>query len=118
MNNLLDIKTPAQDQAAALRSDYGLENHGIHNLRLAYWNLPTEALYEEVAFRREARISRQGPIVAFTGKHTARSANDKFIVREGTTEGHIWWGEYNRPFSPDKFQEVYSRMLGFLQGRD
>ena len=118
MNNLLDIKTPAQDQAAALRSDFGLENHGIHNLRLAYWNLPTEALYEEVAFRREARISRQGPIVAFTGKHTARSANDKFIVREGTTEEHIWWGEYNRPFSPDKFQEVYSRMLGFLQGRD
>jgi phosphoenolpyruvate carboxykinase (ATP) len=118
MNNLLDIKTPAQDQAAALRSDYGLENHGFQNLRLAYWNLPTEALYEEIAFRREARIARQGPIVAFTGKHTARSANDKFIVREGTTEGNIWWGEYNRPFSPDKFQEVYSRMLGYLQGRD
>ncbi len=45
MNNILDIKTPAQSEAAALKSDYGLINHGIENLRMAYWNLPTEALY-------------------------------------------------------------------------
>ena len=118
MNNILDIKTPAQDQASALKSDYGLENHGLSNLRMAYWNIPTEALYEEIAFRREARISHMGAIVANTGKHTARSANDKFIVKEPTTEDKIWWGQYNRPFSPDKFHDLYNRMQGFLQGRD
>jgi phosphoenolpyruvate carboxykinase (ATP) len=75
-------------------------------------------LYEEIAFRREARITLGGPIVAFTGKHTARSANDKFVVREETTQQKIWWGEYNRPFSPEKFDELYSRLQGFLQGRD
>jgi phosphoenolpyruvate carboxykinase (ATP) len=85
---------------------------------MAYWNLPTEALYEEIAFRREARITHQGPVVAFTGKHTARSANDKFVVREATTQEKIWWGEYNRPFSTDKFNELFSRLQGFLQGRD
>lgn len=118
MNNILDIKTPAQGEAQAVKSDYGLDNHGLSNLRMAYWNLPTEALYEEIAFRREARITHQGPIVAFTGKHTARSANDKFIVKEGTTEDKIWWGEYNRPFSTEKFNELYSRLQGYLQGRD
>jgi phosphoenolpyruvate carboxykinase (ATP) len=118
MNNILDIKTPAQDQASALKSDYGLENHGITNLRMAYWNLPTEALYEEIAFRKEARISQLGPIVVNTGKHTARSANDKFIVKEATTEDKVWWGQYNRPFSPDKFHDLYNRVQGFLQGRD
>ncbi len=118
MNNILDIKTPAQSEATALKSDYGLENHGLSNLRMAYWNLPTEALYEEIAFRREARITQLGPIVANTGKHTARSANDKFVVREATTEDKIWWGQYNRPFSPEKFNDLFNRMQGFLQGRD
>ncbi len=118
MNNLLNISTPAQAEAAALKSDYGLENHGLTNLRMAYWNLPTEALYEEITFRKEARITRNGPIVAFTGKHTARSANDKFVVKEPTTEDKIWWGQYNRPMSPDKFNDLYNRLQGFLQGRD
>ncbi len=118
MNNLLNIKTPAQDQAHALKAEYGLSNHGISNLRQSYWNLPTEALYEEIVFRNEAKITQQGPLVALSGKHTARAAQDKFIVREPNTEDHIWWGEYNRPLSAEKFDEIYSRMLGFLQGRD
>ncbi|MBX2990685.1 MAG: phosphoenolpyruvate carboxykinase (ATP) [Bacteroidetes bacterium] len=118
MNNLLNIVTPAQAEATALKSDYGLDNHGLANLRVAYWNLPTEALYEEITFRKEARITRNGPIVAFTGKHTARSANDKFVVKEPTTEEKIWWGQYNRPMSPDKFNDLYNRLQGFLQGRD
>ena len=118
MNNLLNIKTPAEGEAKALKSDYGLDNHGISNLRMSYWNLPTEALYEEIAFRGEGRITRDGPIVAFTGKHTARSASDKYIVKEPSTEGHIWWGQYNRPFSSEKFDGLYNRLLGFMQGRD
>jgi phosphoenolpyruvate carboxykinase (ATP) len=118
MNNLLNIKTPAQDHAKALKADYGLDNHGLTNLNNVFWNLPTETLYEEIAFRGEARITHQGPIVAHTGKHTGRSANDKFIVKEPATQEKIWWGEYNRPFSQEKFNEVFSRMQGFLQGRD
>ncbi len=118
MNNLLNIKTPAEGEAKALKSDYGLDSHGIFNLRMSYWNLPTEALYEEIAFRGEGRITRLGPVVAFTGKHTARSASDKYIVREPSTEEHIWWGQYNRPFPPDKFDGLYNRLLGFMQGRD
>jgi phosphoenolpyruvate carboxykinase (ATP) len=118
MNNLLDIHTPAQSEAGALKSDFGLKNHGLTNLNTVYWNLPSEALYEEIAFRREGKISHQGPVVVSSGTHTARAANDKFIVREPSTEKSIWWGEYNRPFSADKFDQTYSRLQGFVQGRD
>jgi len=118
MNNILDIKTPAENEAYALKSDYGLENHGLTNLRKVYWNLPPEALYEEITFRREGKITHGGPVVVTTGKHTARAASDKFIVKEPSTEDHIWWGEYNRPFSPDKFNDLVHRLQGFLQGRD
>lgn len=115
---LLDIKTPALAQAKAVKSEYGLKNHGFRNLNNVYWNLPTEALYEESVFRNEAKISFQGSMVVSTGKHTARSANDKFVVKDTDSKDHVWWSEYNRPFSADKFSTVYQRLLGFVQGRD
>jgi phosphoenolpyruvate carboxykinase (ATP) len=118
MNNILDIRTPAESEAGALKSDYGLSNHGLSNLRAVYWNLPTEALYEEAIFRGEGRISRQGPLVVRSGKHTARAAGDKYIAREPNSEDEIWWGEYNRPIALAKFNDLYDRLQGFLQGRD
>ncbi len=118
MNNILNIKTPAEAVAEALKSEYGLENHGLTNLRRVYWNLPPEALYEEIAFREEGHIVNGGALRVTSGKHTARAAQDKYIVREAETEAHIWWGEYNRPMGAEKFEELFDRMQGFAQGRD
>jgi phosphoenolpyruvate carboxykinase (ATP) len=118
MNPYLDFPSPAQEEAGKLASVYGLQNHGLTNLHRAYWNLPTASLYEEIVLRGEARISHLGPVVVRTGKHTARAAADKFIVREHATENHIWWGEYNRPFSGEKFSALLTRIQAFLQGRD
>ncbi len=118
MNNLLNIKTPAEGLAQTRKAEYNLSNQGVANLRLAYWNLTTESLVEEAIFRNEGALVAGGAFVANTGKHTARSANDKFVVRETDSEGNIWWGVYNRPFEAGKFDELYARMLGFLQGRD
>jgi phosphoenolpyruvate carboxykinase (ATP) len=118
MNNLLNIKTPAESVAQIRKADFNLSNHGIGSLRLAYWNLVTEALHEEAVFRGEGTTSGGGPFIAHTGKHTARSANDKFVVRHPDSEGNIWWGTYNRPFAPEKFDALYERLLGYLQGRD
>lgn len=117
-NNLLNIKTPAQGQAAELKADYGLKNLGLSNLNTVYWNLPSEALYEEIVFRGEGRISHQGPVVVNSGKHRARAAQDKYIVREPSTEEHIDWGEYNRPMAQEKFDALFTRLQGYLQGRD
>ena len=118
MNNILNIQTPAQKQAGARASEYGLDNLGLSNLGQVYWNLPTAALYEEIVFRGEASIAANGPVVANTGKHTARSAGDKFVVKQPGSDENIWWGQYNRPFDPDKFADLFARMQGFLQGRD
>lgn len=118
MNNLLNIRTPAETVAQIRKADLNLSNIGVSNLRLAYWNLATEALYEEAVFRGEGVTSRGGPFIAHTGKHTARSANDKFVVRHTDSENNIWWGVYNRPFEIEKFDALYARLLGYLQGRD
>ena len=98
MNPYLDLPSPAQPEAGKLASVYGLQNHGLTNLHRVYWNLPTASLYEEVCSVGSA-LTHLGPVVVSTGKHTARAAADKFVVREHATEDKIWWGQYNRPFT-------------------
>jgi phosphoenolpyruvate carboxykinase (ATP) len=118
MNIYLDLVSPAAKEAGKLASNYGLQNHGLTNLRRVYWNLPTPALYEEIVFRSEGSLMHMGPVLVSTGMHTARAAADKFIVREHTTEEKIWWGQYNRPFSGESFSALRARLQAYLQGRD
>ncbi len=114
----LEFDTPAKKHAAEFKSDYGLANHGFRKLDTVFWNLPTEALYEEAVFRGEAHIVDKGALHVFTGKWTARAANDKYVVKEPTTQDHIWWGVYNRPMAPDKFDGIVTRLLSYLQGEE
>ena len=118
MAKYLKIASPTQKEAKVLACDYKLENHGLKHLKQVYWNLPKEGLYEEFIFRGEGHISHDGPVIVTTGKHSARAANDKFVVREHETEDKIWWGEYNRPISPEKFGTLFSRVQSYLQGEE
>jgi phosphoenolpyruvate carboxykinase (ATP) len=99
-------------------SKYGLDNHGITNVNDVYWNLATPALYEEAVRRREGLVAHLGPLVVRTGHHTGRSPNDKFIVREPSSQDHVWWGSVNRPFDPDHFDRLCARLLAYLQMKD
>jgi phosphoenolpyruvate carboxykinase (ATP) len=118
MSNPRNGKTPTESAADARRALHDLSNHGITGLRTAYWNLPTEGLYEEAVFRGEGATTLGGPFVAHTGKHTGRSPNDKFVVKHVDSEGNVWWGPYNRPFDGMKFDALYERMCEYLKGRD
>ncbi len=114
----LGVKTPCERQAEEVMSEFGLHNHGLVNMRKVYWNLTEEALYEESIFRKEGRLTKNGAIAVTTGKHTARAANDKFVVMDPLTKNDVWWGQYNRPFSPKKFNDLLGRLQAYLQGRD
>ena len=114
----LEFDTPATKQASVLAADFRLKNHGFKELDRVFWNLPDEALYEEIVFRNEGKITRHGAIVVNTGKHTARAAADKFVVQEQSTNGKIWWGIYNRPFSSEKFNQIMGRVQAYCQGEE
>ncbi len=91
---------------------------GLTNVGPVHHNLTTAQLYEESVRRDEGLIGHLGPIVVNTGKYTGRSAEDKFIVQEPSTEGEVWWGPVNRPFSPEDFERVRYGLRSFLQGRE
>lgn len=95
-----------------------LEYLGIKNVNNIYWNLPTASLYEQVIRRREGLMAHLGPLIVRTGSITGRSPNDKFIVKEPSTEDKINWGKINRPIDGHKFELVWHRILAYLQGND
>lgn len=100
-------------------SHYDLEKQfGINSAGTVFWNLTTPMLYEEAIKHREAEMVHMGALVARTGKHTGRSPQDKFIVREATSENDIWWGSVNRPIEPEYFDFLLEKILVYIQSRD
>ena len=101
-----------------LKHQVGLEQHGIKNFKEVHWNLSTPILYENIIRRSEGVLSHLGPVCVQTGEHTGRAPNDKFIVRESSSQENIWWGKINRPFTVEQFDALHSRVLAYLQGRE
>ncbi len=99
-------------------SHHGLDRHGIHNVNQALWNLNTAALVESAIRRGEGLLAAGGALVVRTGQYTGRSPDDKFVVREPSTQDQVWWGPVNRPFEPARFDALYGRLLAYLQGSD
>ncbi|WP_395001348.1 phosphoenolpyruvate carboxykinase [Sphingomonas sp.] len=73
-------------------------------------------LVEEALRHGEGRLAAEGPLVVETGAHTGRSPRDKFIVRDGNSEGNIWWGVVNQPMSPDAFAQLEDDFLAYVRG--
>lgn len=94
-----------------------LKEIGFTKHKNIYWGLVTSNLCEEVIKREEGHLVHFGPLVTTTGKHTGRSADDKFIVRDNTTEHKIWW-EQNKPFTVDKFQALQKKIIAHLENKD
>src|SRR4030065_344840 len=95
-----------------------LEAQGIRNIREVFYNYGTPALYEQVVRRREGLLAHQGPIVVRTGYHTGRSPNDKFIVKEPTSDKNIWWGKVNKSMTGEDFNRLFAKMMAYIQGKD
>ena len=68
---------------------HGLEALGVVRSGRVHWNLSPAVLYEIAVRRNEAILAAEGPLVARTGQHTGRSPQDKFTVKEPTTEQNI-----------------------------
>jgi phosphoenolpyruvate carboxykinase (ATP) len=113
---LIDQKQIAN--AGIRPSRHGLEQHGIRNINLAYWNLGTAQLLEHAVQRREGSLASGGSFVVRTGQFTGRSPKDKFVVRDEITDPTVQWGTVNQPISEAHFDRLYSRMMAFWQGHE
>src|SRR5438094_2339084 len=105
-------------QRAAEVRNAMLDELGLKHAAKVHWNLSAPALYEEAVRRSEGALAADGPLVVTTGRHTGRSANDKFVVRDAETEPLVNWGDVNKPMSTEQFRALHARVLAYLQGRE
>jgi len=85
--------------------------------RFVRTNLSTAELYEDAIRAGEGVVAAEGPFVVRTGKHTGRSPQDKFIVREPSTATKIWWGDVNHPIALEHYDRLRTRLMAYLADR-
>jgi phosphoenolpyruvate carboxykinase (ATP) len=93
---------------------YGLDAQGIVTPAKLHWNLTTAPLVEHAVRRSEGLLAKDGPLVVRTGKHTGRSAQDKFTVRDELTDSAVWWNKGNKPMEPAAFDRLHEDFLAAL----
>ena len=111
--NITKSATPVRRESAG-----GLTGQGLKPSGQIHWNLFAAELVEAAVLRKEGRLAEMGPFVAVTTPHTGRSPNDKFVVRESTTDGDVDWGKVNQPISPEHYTLLKSDVQNYLNGLD
>jgi phosphoenolpyruvate carboxykinase (ATP) len=95
----------------AVKSEFSLD------LGRARRNLEAALLYEEAIRNGEGKLASSGSLVVSTGQYTGRSPKDKFVVREPSSQGNIWWGSVNQPLDEDRFDDLLDRMGDYVRGK-
>ncbi len=95
-----------------------LQDLGLKAGATVHANLGTAPLIELAVNRGEGMLSKDGAFVVETGKHTGRSANDKFTVKDAETESTVWWGKSNKPMDPAHFAALKADFLAALAEKD
>ncbi|RUW60324.1 phosphoenolpyruvate carboxykinase [Mesorhizobium sp. M7A.F.Ca.US.008.03.1.1] len=94
-----------------------IDHIGLKTTGVVRYNFGAAALYEESIRRGEARLTAHGALVAETGQHTGRSPRDKFVVRNGDTEPHVWW-DNNKAISPAQFDTLLADFQAHAADKD
>ena len=97
--------------------EIGASGKSFTNLTRVKLNDGDAVLYQTAVERGEGIVAKHGPLVVKTGQHTGRSAQDKFIVRDGETDGCVWW-DNNKSMTPDQFDALLSDMIAYAEGKE
>ena len=96
---------------------HSLAAQGISTDATIHANLDSAQLTKAALANGEGRKAKHGPLVVETGKHTGRSAKDKFIVRDAETESTVWW-DNNASMTPAHFAALKEDFFAALGDRD
>jgi phosphoenolpyruvate carboxykinase (ATP) len=94
-----------------------LESYGINNANVNY-QLTAAQLQNDTILKGQGKLANSGALAVNTGEFTGRSPMDRFIVKDEVTKDKIWWGDINIPFSPEKFDSLYNRVVDYLSNKE
>ena len=74
-------------------------------------------LIELAIVRNEGRIASTGAFTVETGVHTGRSVQDKYTVRDASTEKAVWW-DNNKAMTPEQFDLLWADFREHAKSRE
>ena len=96
------MATQTETEPQELEGRQTLDAQGLKPGGRVHWNFVQTVLLEAAIRREEGELADMGPFVAVTAPHTGRSPNDKFVVKDPSTEQDVDWGKVNQPLPPEK----------------
>ena len=100
-----------------INSKHGIQAIGLTGIKQT-WN-PSPAETIEIALRRgEGKLTNGGAFLAITSPFTGRSPNDKFVVREPSSEDKVWWGKVNQPMALEHYQRLEDDVRAYLNTKE
>ena len=106
------MKDSAQISKTISLTAYGIENANVH------YQLSPEELHEITIEKGMGKEASSGALAVNTGEFTGRSPMDRFIVKDAITEDKIWWGNINIPFDSEKFDQLYDKVIDYLNTKE
>ncbi len=94
-----------------------LASYGIHHNNFHY-QLSPDQLHKITIERGMGQETSLGAIAVSTGEFTGRSPLDRFIVKDSITEDKVWWGSINVPFTPERFDALYDKVVAYLNEKE
>ena len=102
-----DSKTNITSKFTYQIEELGLKPSIIHR------NLSSKELIKMAVARNEGVLTKTGALAVTTGQYTGRSPEDRFIVDDKLTHKTVDWGKINKPFPPEKFDQILDKMKNF-----
>ena len=102
----------------AITETTDLEAHGISPRGQVYWNPTVSQCYTHALARGDGCLAEGGSLVVDTGRHTGRSPQDRYVVREPGSEDRIAWGDVNVPIAEETFESLRERLADRLGSGD
>ena len=99
-------------------STINLSNYGIYVQDVLRNPAPARLYQDAILYEKGTAISDAGALIAYSGKKTGRSPQDKRVVKHPASENEVWWGPVNVAMDDLDFRVNRERALDYLNTRE
>ncbi|MCW3073589.1 MAG: phosphoenolpyruvate carboxykinase [Flaviaesturariibacter sp.] len=90
---------------------------GLKNTESIHYQSSPEELVQDTLRMGEGVLTDTGALAINTGEFTGRSPNDKFTVKDETTENTVHWNNFNIPIEDKYFHVIQKKITDYLNAR-
>ena len=80
-------------------------------------NSTTSIFIEKALQNNEGRLGPDGELIVKTGKHTGRSANDKYVVLNEQSSSTVWWDNNVNKMEQDTFEQLKKDVTTYIKSK-